>query len=122
MCRIRHTAVRRVAHAVEGAGRRRRAEADRRPPADANGGVPHRRDTLEPRPVSPYPPLMRIFLLSGVSVFAVVLALALLLSVSGRLGGLGRAVAGAVVRTPGLDVVVSLFTWVPWVAMGLAFG
>jgi hypothetical protein len=65
---------------------------------------------------------MRTFLLAGVSVFSVLLALALLLSISGRLGRAGRAVAGACTRTPGLDVIVSLFTWVPWVAVGVAFG
>jgi hypothetical protein len=50
-----------------------------------------------------------------------VAAVAGLLSVVGRLGAAGRRVIDACTRAPLLDVVVSLFTWVPW-AVGLSVG
>jgi hypothetical protein len=65
---------------------------------------------------------MRIFLVSAGSVFATLLALTILLSLSGRLGNVARRLAATFTRTPGLDVMVSLFTWVPWVVMGVSFG
>ena len=40
---------------------------------------------------------------------------ALLIALITRLGGPGRAIGNALTRAPMLDVVVSLFTWVPWV-------
>jgi hypothetical protein len=65
---------------------------------------------------------MQTFLVSAASVFGFLFAFAILLSVSGRLGSFGRAIAAVCARAPGLDVCVSLLTWLPWVAMGIAFG
>jgi hypothetical protein len=42
-------------------------------------------------------------------------SLAVLLSLLHRLGSVGRAVSRFATRTPGLDLVVSVFTWMPWV-------
>ena len=66
--------------------------------------------------------MMTHALIFAASVAASLTALAVLLSLLGRLGGAGRAVGGALIRTPGLDVVVSVFTWVPWVAGGVVLG
>jgi hypothetical protein len=66
--------------------------------------------------------MMTHALVFAASVAVALTALAVSLSLLGRLGGAGRAVGGALVRTPGLDVVVSLFTWVPWVVGGTALG
>ena len=53
-------------------------------------------------------------------VFGGVLALVGLLTLLPRLGAAGRAVSGACTRAPTLDLVVSLFTWIPW-ALAAAF-
>lgn len=58
---------------------------------------------------------MHPFLIAGSVTAASLLALAAFLSVLGRLGAPGRAIGAACSRTPGLDVVVSAFTWLPWV-------
>jgi hypothetical protein len=42
-------------------------------------------------------------------------ALVLLLTLLPRLGELGSAMASIFIKAPGLDVLVSLFIWVPWV-------
>lgn len=65
---------------------------------------------------------MHAFVITGSATAASLLALAAFLSVLGRLGGVGRALGGACSRTPGLDVIVSAFTWVPWVAAAVAGG
>lgn len=39
-----------------------------------------------------------------------------------RLGGAGQALAAWLCRAPGLDVVVSLLTWVPPTVLGIVFG
>jgi hypothetical protein len=65
---------------------------------------------------------MQTFLISAGSVFAALLALTTFLSLSGRLGSVARRIAATFTRTPGLDIMVSLFTWVPWVVMGVSFG
>ncbi len=44
-----------------------------------------------------------------------VLALTVFLHGVGKLGRPGRAVSGWLCRAPGLDVVVALLTWLPWV-------
>src|SRR5262249_26707312 len=51
-----------------------------------------------------------------------VLALAGLLHALPRLGGPGRAVSRRLCRSLGLDLVVSLLTWVPWTAWSIAWG
>ena len=50
------------------------------------------------------------------------LLLSLALSFVHRLGPLGRALGSFVTRAPGLDLVVSLLTWVPWVATSIYAG
>lgn len=50
------------------------------------------------------------------------LALALLLTFVPRLGRSGRAFADVLSRAPMLDLVISLFTWAPWVAGGVYAG
>ena len=54
--------------------------------------------------------------------FGVVAGLSGTLSILGRLGNAGRSLAAVCARAPVLDLLVSLFTWVPWVACGVAFG
>ncbi|MFO0873137.1 MAG: hypothetical protein U0575_04090 [Phycisphaerales bacterium] len=50
-----------------------------------------------------------------------VLALAMLLTLMPRWGPAARAVSGACTRAPMLDVLLSLFTWIPWaVAIAVA--
>ncbi len=39
-----------------------------------------------------------------------------------RLGGFGKDIAGILTKAPGLDAVVSLFLWVPWVVGGIVDG
>jgi hypothetical protein len=56
---------------------------------------------------------MHALLVSAASV--VILCVVVLLSTSRRMGA-------ACARLPGLDMIVSLLTWVPWVAISIAFG
>jgi hypothetical protein len=65
---------------------------------------------------------MQTFLISAGAVFISLTLVATLLSVSGRLGTLARRVAASFTRTPGLDVMVSLFTWLPWVVTCVTLG
>jgi hypothetical protein len=64
--------------------------------------------------------LIRLASIAGV-VFASILAVAVVLHAFGKLGRPGRGVSALFCRAPGLDVVVAIFTWVPWVP-GLWFG
>jgi hypothetical protein len=65
---------------------------------------------------------MKPFLLTAAGVAASLLVLTVFLSLLGRMGGVGRRLGEIASRTPGLDVLVSLFTWIPWVACGAAAG
>ena len=58
---------------------------------------------------------MHAFLVSAASVVRLILCVVVLLSTSRRMGA-------ACARLPGLDVIVSLLTWVPWAAMSISFG
>lgn len=49
-------------------------------------------------------------------------ALAMLLTFSVRAGQGGRAIADVCARAPFLDIVVGLFTWIPWVAGAAVLG
>jgi len=60
--------------------------------------------------------------LIALSTAAGVAGVAGLLHVIPRLGGAGRAVGEWLCRAPGLDLVVSLFTWIPPTAFGIASG
>ncbi len=51
----------------------------------------------------------------GLSALGGVLGLALLLMGLGSLGSAGRRVCDVLCRAPGLDVIVALFTFVPWI-------
>jgi len=62
------------------------------------------------------------FLLTVAVVFGATAALALLLTVLHRLGRPGAAFAEICTRAWPLDVIVSLLTWVPWVACAVAAG
>lgn len=45
-----------------------------------------------------------------------------LLNLMPRLGGLGKDLVAILTKAPGLDVIVSLFLWVPWVIGGILDG
>ena len=51
-----------------------------------------------------------------------VLGFALLLTVVARLGRPGRFLVDFVARAPRLDVVVALFTWIPWAVGSIVAG
>jgi hypothetical protein len=61
-------------------------------------------------------------LIAAGSTFAGLFLLAILLTASNRLGAPARRIANAFTRTPFLDLMVSAFTWIPWLAFGIAFG
>src|SRR3954454_813385 len=65
---------------------------------------------------------MHALLLAAGSTFAALFLLTVFLSASSRLGSLARSVANAFTRAPFLDLLVSLFTWIPWLAFGIALG
>ena len=54
--------------------------------------------------------------------FAGVTIIAAFLSVIGKLGAIGRAIANSICRAPMLDAVVASFTWVPWVVAACIWG
>ncbi len=56
------------------------------------------------------------------SIGAALLALALAVTVLPRLGRPGSRVADWLSNAPGVDAVVALFTWVPWLVGGLVWG
>ncbi|HEV7298978.1 MAG TPA: hypothetical protein VGN72_06390 [Tepidisphaeraceae bacterium] len=66
-------------------------------------------------------PLTR-FLLSIALTALVLGSLAAWLTLVPRLGTTGRSVADRFAKAPLLDLVVATFTWLPWVACGIAFG
>jgi hypothetical protein len=53
---------------------------------------------------------------------AYVVLITVLLHAFPRMGGAGRALSRWLCRAPGLDVLVSLLTWVPPTALGMQFG
>jgi len=65
---------------------------------------------------------MTLFLFITASTLVGVAGLAGLLHLIPRLGAPGVAVSEHLCRAPGLDVVVSLFTWVPPTALGILYG
>jgi hypothetical protein len=65
---------------------------------------------------------MHAFLIAAGSTFGGLLLLTVLLSASGRLGAPVRRIASAFTRAPLLDLMVSTFTWIPWLAFGIALG
>jgi hypothetical protein len=65
---------------------------------------------------------MMVFILIVLIVAVADSALALCLSMIGRFGEGGAAVTNAAIKAPYLDLVVGLFTWIPWLAFGIAFG
>jgi hypothetical protein len=50
------------------------------------------------------------------------LTIALVLTVLGLLGQRGRRAVDVLARTPGLDVLISVFTWLPWTIAGTLAG
>lgn len=62
------------------------------------------------------------FLLCAAVAFAWSLLLSLSLGAARCLGRTGRALREAAARAPGLDLVLALLTWVPWVVAGWAGG
>jgi hypothetical protein len=58
----------------------------------------------------------------GVAVTGSLLVLAGFLHLLPRLGGVGRAISEWCIRAPGLDLLVTVFTMLPWVAGGVRFG
>ena len=65
---------------------------------------------------------MQTFLVAGLATAAALFGLAVFLSLLGRLGSAGRSLGAVCSRTPGLDVIVSAFTWLPWVVAAAAGG
>jgi hypothetical protein len=65
---------------------------------------------------------MHHLLIAAGSTFAGLFLLTVILSASGRLGAAVRRMANAFTRAPLLDLMVSGFTWIPWLAFGIAFG
>lgn len=65
---------------------------------------------------------MQTFLVAAGFAASATLGLALLLHLVPRLGRPGRAASNWLIRAPGLDVVVAMLTWVPWVAGAVALG
>src|SRR5688500_1125990 len=64
----------------------------------------------------------KVLLVSFALTFASLTLLAAVLTVVPRLGRIGRQVSDGLARAPWLDVIVSLFTWVPWVVAAAAGG
>jgi hypothetical protein len=54
--------------------------------------------------------------------FAGLAALSLLLTFAPRAGGPGKRLASSLARAPGLDIVISLLTWAPWVVGAILLG
>ncbi len=65
---------------------------------------------------------MNIVLTSALSAFFIVAGLSATLSLLHRAGSVGGRIAATCCRAPVLDIVVSIFTWIPWVLAGFAFG
>src|SRR4051794_5610821 len=65
---------------------------------------------------------MHAFLIAAGSTFAGLFLLVSFLSASSGLGSLARRFASAFTRAPLLDLMVSIFTWIPWLALGIPFG
>lgn len=65
---------------------------------------------------------MDIFLYVGAVTLVYIFGFAWFLVVIGRLGALGQWIAGHCIAAPGLDIVVSLLTWVPWAVSSYLFG
>jgi hypothetical protein len=65
---------------------------------------------------------MHHLLIAAGSTFAGLFLLTVLLSASGRLGAAVRQIANAFTRAPLLDLMISVFTWIPWLTFSIAFG
>lgn len=72
--------------------------------------------------VGPYSPRMIEMALIAAGVALGVAGLAGILHLIPRMGGAGRALGGWLCRAPGLDLVISLFTWIPPTTLGIIFG
>lgn len=66
--------------------------------------------------------MIRTILLSSGITAGLLLAIALTLSALGLFGPRGRRIVDVLARTPGLDILISLFTWVPWIISGATAG
>jgi hypothetical protein len=49
-------------------------------------------------------------------------ALAIFVSFVGRFGNEGQALADLLIKAPALDIMLGLFSWIPWILFGLAYG
>ena len=67
-------------------------------------------------------PILDTFLRTAVIVAGTVLLVGILLSLVGRLGRVGRAVAEQFARAPFLDMWLAILTWIPWVVAGVVGG
>jgi hypothetical protein len=65
---------------------------------------------------------MILLLVIAASTLVGIVGLAGVLRLIPRLGAAGTAIGGWLCRAPGLDVVVSLFTWIPPTVLGIVFG
>jgi hypothetical protein len=65
---------------------------------------------------------MILFLSIILSVAILEAALALGVSFVGRSGPAGKALADQLIKAPLLDIMLGLFSWIPWIVFGLAFG
>src|SRR3954468_14334791 len=65
---------------------------------------------------------MHAFVIACGSRLASLFLLTAFLSASVRLGARVRRIANALTRAPLLDLMVSVFTWIPWLALGISLG
>ncbi len=65
---------------------------------------------------------MRLFFDIVVSVAMIEAILAFTVTYMSKLGAVGREVADACTRAPLLDLVLGVFSWIPWVIAGFTFG
>ncbi|HSV16253.1 MAG TPA: hypothetical protein VLI90_18465, partial [Tepidisphaeraceae bacterium] len=65
---------------------------------------------------------MKIFLDTVLIVAVIESILTFLASFGHRLGKLGRSVTDACTRAPLIDLVLGVFTWIPWLIAGVLFG
>ncbi|NET84576.1 MAG: hypothetical protein F6J94_22435 [Moorea sp. SIO1F2] len=62
------------------------------------------------------------FALTFAAVFSLEIGLISVLTVMPQLGKLGKTISESFIQAPGLDVILSVIVWIPWVISGLLLG